>query len=74
MSQEERILINHVVSKLFGQLRKQPISEDERNVIVQKALQSTARREKLKKLSEVPIEQLDEESRDWLLCVLSNKR
>lgn len=74
MSQEERILINHVVSKLFGQLRKQPISEDERNVIVQKALQSTARREKLKKLSEVSIEQLDEESRDWLLCVLSDKR
>jgi|GEM_PF-3402011 len=74
MSQEERILINHVVSKLFGQLRKQPISEDERNVIVQKALQSTAKREKLKKLSEVPIEQLDAESRDWLLCVLSNKR
>jgi len=74
MSQEERILINHVVSKLFGQLRKQPISEDERNVIVQKALQSTARREKLKKLSEVPIEQLDKESRDWLRCVLSNKR
>ena len=74
MSQEERILINHVVSKLFGQLRKQPISEDERNVIVQKALQSTAKREKLKKLSEVPIEQLDTESRDWLLCVLSNKR
>ena len=74
MSQEERILINHVVSKLFGQLRKQPISEEERNVIVQKALQSTARREKLKKLSEVSIEQLDEESRDWLLCVLSDKR
>jgi len=72
MSEEERILINHVVSKLFGQLRKQPISEDERNVIVQKALQSTARREKLKKLSEIPIDELDEESRNWLLSVLSN--
>jgi len=72
MSKEERILFNHVVSRLLGQLRKQPISDDERNTIVQKVLRSTARREKLKKLSEIPIDELDEESRNWLLSVLSN--
>lgn len=73
MSTEERILINHVVSRLFGQLRKYPISEEERDMVVQKVLQSKARRERLKQLSEIPLEQLDEASRHWLQGVLGSE-
>ncbi|MAZ86514.1 MAG: hypothetical protein CL693_02625 [Cellvibrionaceae bacterium] len=66
MSRQERILINHVVSKMFGHHRKTRVSDEEWEAIEQKIQRSSATRQRLKELSEIPMDELDEECRNWL--------
>lgn len=62
MNREERILINHVASPLFVHLSNSHIFEDEWKSIALDIETSVEARERPKKLSEIPLEQFDEES------------
>lgn len=66
MSIEERVLLNDVISKKFGLQRKSPLTDSELSEIEIKRRKSVEMRQRLRQLSEVPLEVLDDESKNWL--------
>lgn len=66
MDENDRALINHAVSRLFGLHRKSPLTDSEINKWQEQASKSEVLREKLRQLSEVSLDELDPESREWL--------